>query len=292
MDALGLQLTRIGARAVLVDERGVMIHSAVVESPDVFDAAADGVRRVRGDRQPQHLGVAIDPLEGIDISSAGAKLSGLGDVRTVRAGAAAVMAEVWAGAAKGASNAVALWIGETILAGICLEGKPWAGSRGLAGSAAWFALNPVERQDYRKLGSLAAEVSSAGIAHRLAWRVQAGDESAVLQRAGDLESITAAHVFDGARNRDGVSISVVREVARYIGMAVANLATTLDPEVVVIGGPITAAGDLLLDPVRQECSRRLPPPLADQLRCEMSPLGEYGVAVGAARLAADGSQSG
>jgi glucokinase len=129
-------------------------------------------------------------------------------------------------------------------------------------------------------------VSNKGIARRLSWRIQAGDHSAVLERAGDLESITATHVFDGARTGDGVAISVVRDTAKYIGMAVANLATAIDPEVVVLAGDIAAAGDLLLDPVRQECARRLPPGMVDQFRLEMSPLGDDAVAIGTARLAA------
>jgi len=180
---------------------------------------------------------------------------------------------------------VCLAIGERVLAGILLDGRPWNGAHGLAGSAAWLALNPVERQDYRKFGSLAAEVSNKGIARRLSWRIQAGDHSAVLERAGDLESITAAHVFAGARSGDGVSISVVRDTAKYIGMAIANLATTLDPEIVVLGGAIADAGDLLLEPVRQEAARRMPSGMIDRVRIEMSPLGVDAIAIGAARIA-------
>jgi glucokinase len=102
--------------------------------------------------------------------------------------------------------------------------------------------------------------------------------------AGDLEAIDADHVFEGARRGDGVSVSVVRDTAKYIGMAAANLVSAIDPEVVVIGGPVASAGDLLIEPVRQEFLKRLPPALADQVRCEMSPLGFDGVAIGAARL--------
>jgi glucokinase len=78
---------------------------------------------------------------------------------------------------------------------------------------------------------------------------------------------------------------VVRDTAKYIGMAVASLAATLDPDVVVVGGSVSAAGDLLLEPVRQECGRRLPPGAMDFLRVEFSVLGEDAVALGAARLA-------
>jgi len=107
----------------------------------------------------------------------------------------------------------------------------------------------------------------------------------VLERAGDLDAITAAHVFDGARAGDGVAISVVRDTARYIGMSIANFAAAIDPEVIVIGGAIAAAHDVLSDAMRQECTRRLSPQTMDSLRIEFSTLGDDAVAIGAARLA-------
>jgi glucokinase len=180
---------------------------------------------------------------------------------------------------------VCLYIGDEVFAGLRLAGKPWSGAHGRAGAAAWLALNPVERQDYRKLGSLAAEVSAKGIARRLSWRIQAGDRSRVLDSAGgSLEAITGQLVFDGARGGDGVAISVVRDTAKYIGMAVATLAAAIDPEVVVVAGSVAAA-DLMLEPVRQECARRLPPDAMADLRVEFSTLGPDAIAIGAARLA-------
>lgn len=275
MVALGVDLSDRAARAVVVGADGAVVRSAEASG----DAALrDVLQRISTDGVTA-IGLAVDP---------GAAVAGpFDDINplVVSAGAAAVSAEQWKGAAQGTHHAVCLLIGERVLAGILLDGRPWLGAHGLAGSAAWLALNPVERQDYRKFGSLAAEVSSKGIARRLAWRIQAGDRSDVLERAGDLEAITATHVYDGARAGDGVAISVVRDTAKYIGMAVANLATSLDPDVVVLGGAIAAAGDLLLEPVRHECARRLPPAMVDQFRCEISPLGEDGVALGAARLA-------
>ncbi len=90
---------------------------------------------------------------------------------------------------------------------------------------------------------------------------QAGDQSRVLDMAdGDLSAITLTHVLDGAREGDGVAISVVRDTVKYIGMAVANLATTVDPEIIVLGGMVQSAGDLLLEPLRHECARRWRPP--------------------------------
>jgi glucokinase len=266
-----------------------VISAATVDGPDLSAAVLEAINQASAGQRFETAAIASDASVSLDVAVATRGLQAekrFDGVPVVSAGAAAVVAEEWVGAARGARHAICLWIGEEVLAGILLDGTPWAGAHGLAGSAAWLALNPVERQDYRKFGCLAAEVSNKGIARRLAWRIQAGDSSAVLERAGDLESITAAHVFDGARSGDGVSISVVRDTAKYIGMAVANLASAIDPEVVVIGGAVAAAADLLIEPVRQECARHLPPPMAERFRCEMSPLGVDGVAIGAVRLAA------
>src|SRR6187549_2777498 len=229
---------------------------------------------------PDAVGVAMSNDAKDDPGVAGAIA-----VTRCTPGAAAIAAESWIGAARGARNVVCLHIGDEVFAGLLLDGQPWSGAHGRAGAAGWLALNPVERQDYRKLGSLAAEVSAKGIARRLSWRVQAGDRSRVLDNAGgNLEAITGQLVFEGARAGDGVAISVVRDTAKYIGMAVATLAAGIDPEVVVISGSVAAA-DLMLDPVRQECARRLPPEWMDGLRVEFSTLGPDAIAIGAARIA-------
>jgi glucokinase len=280
MHSLGLDIADRRITGVVVDGDGAVVRRAQRAGAD---AGSDVVAELAAGLTIDAFGYAT---EAGSPEVAGLARAGLPDPKRSRAGAAAVVAENWIGAARGATHAVCLSIGERILAGILLDGAPWVGAHGLAGSAAWLALNPVERQDYRKFGSFAAEVSNLGIALRLAWRIQAGDDSDVLERAGSLESITAAHVFDGARRGDGVANSVVRDTARYIAMAVVNIAAAIDPEVVVLGGEVAAAGDLLIEPVRQECARRLPPGMVEQFRLEISPLSDDGVAIGAARLAA------
>ena len=117
----------------------------------------------------------------------------------------------------------------------------------------WLALNPVEREDYRRYGGLEAEVAAAGIVRRFVWRIKSGDRSKVADQVnGDFSKISAADILQGARTGDGVSISVVRDTAKYIGMAVANLASMFDPEIVVLGGSIASSGDIMLDPIRVE----------------------------------------
>lgn len=284
MTAVGIDVSGGSARAVTIDGDGKVLAAAAYEGADAraaLQAATSGVARSAG----APLGIATDDPELAGAAALGKLSSGGAPPVICRAGDALVVAEVWIGAGRGARHAVVLWLGDRVLAGVLLNGEPWRGAHGLAGFAAWLALNPVERQDYKKYGSFAAEVNDRGIGRRLAWRVQAGDDSEVVQRAGGLETIAAAHVFDGARAGDGVAMSVTRDTARYIAMAAVNLAVGVDPEVVVVAGPIAAAQDVLGEATRQDFDRRLPAPMVGQVRCEFSPLGLDAIAIGAARLA-------
>ena len=277
MLSLGLDLSERPARAVVVDEQGTVVARGSADSAD------DAVRAVSAGHAPDVAGVAVQDA-GRKVAVAGVK-----KVARCAPGAAAVAVEAWLGAAKDFRHVVCLHVGDEVYAGLILDGQPWAGAHQRAGAAAWLALNPVERQDYRRLGSLAAEISYAGIARRLSWRIQAGDDSRVLEDAGgSLEAITGRLVFDGARGGDGVAVSVVRDTAKYIGMAVATFAAIIDPEIVIVSGSVASA-DLMLEPVRQECARRLPPDALNDLRIEFSTLGPDAVAIGAARLAMNGA---
>jgi predicted NBD/HSP70 family sugar kinase len=280
MNLVGLDVSDRRTVGVVLEDDGRVLRRARWNG--LPDGSGEFARELASGLSVEAFGVAIEAGR----QRAAVEAEELPAPEYVMPGTAAVVAESWVGAARGLQNAICLKIGERVLAGILLNGQPWAGAHGLAGAAAWLALNPVERQDYRKFGSLAAEVSSTGIARRLSWRIQAGDHSAVVEHAGDLGAITAAHVFDAARTGDGVAISVVRDTARYIGMALVNLASCLDPEMIVLSGDAANAGDLLFEPVRQEYLRRLPPTMIDRVHFALSPLGEDGLAIGAARVAA------
>lgn len=291
--AIGVELGPHGARVVAIgdDAKHVVLARADRPAPGgaLTASAREAVEQVYmtlgGDRMPAGI-CAFRPQDDAvraAVAALRAVVSVAGEVNA--AGLTAAIAEAWIGAAKDARHVVSLVIADEISAGILIDRRPWHGAHGRAGSAAWLALNPVERQDYRRSGCLDAEVSARGVARRLVWRIESGDRSAVLERAGMLDAITADHVYEAARAGDGVAMSVVRDTAKYIGMAIANLITTLDPDVVVLGGMVARVGDILLEPVRQECARRLPPSLAESCRIEMSSLGEDAAAIGAARLA-------
>jgi glucokinase len=286
--SIGVDLRGPLLLVLAVDAAGRVV--AETTAPLSLDAAVDVTLQVAKDAgldDTAPIGLAAWEPKIAEVEEIARRLGGRrGRVAVTGAGLAAAAAETWVGAARDSRYAACLLVGEHVSAGAIVDGRPWRGAHGLAGSAAWLALNPVERQDYRQFGCLDAEISDRGIARRLTWRVEAGDLSRVVEQAGGLEAVTAAHVFDGARGRDGVAISVVRDTARYVGMAIANLVTLFDPDVVVVGGFIATAQDLLLEPVRQECHKRLSPAMSEHLRLELTSLGDRAVALGAAHLAA------
>jgi len=71
---------------------------------------------------------------------------------------------------------------------------------------------------------------------------------------------------------------------------VSNIAVVIDPEIIVLGGILQSAGDLLLDPIRQECARRMPPAMQEHTKIELSRLGPDAAPMGAAKFASTGTQ--
>jgi glucokinase len=291
---LGVELQDGRAVAVSVDGAGQVIARASVESPvDLTAAAHTALEQVTsGSPGGGALGVASAVPESPALAPVLAALSErypgpYEQSGAASAGTAAAVAEAWIGAGRGVQDLVYFAVGEHTTAGIVRGGAPLTGTRGRAASVGWLALNPVEREDYRKMGCLEAEVAAAGIVRRLIWRIKSGDRSRIQDAVeNDLSRITVDHVLDAARQRDGVSISVVRDTAKYLGMAAANLVVVADPEMLVLGGIMGSAGDLLLEPLRIEIGRRLPRAMMDALTIVLSALGDEAPAVGAARLAA------
>ena len=289
---LGLEIHDARVVAVSVDEAGVVQARAEADAAgDLIAAAGTALDAVSADAREGTLGVAAVNPESAAIAPVVARLGQRFAGSAAKAGAwpsgaCAAVAEAWVGAAKGVQFFA---VDEHTSGGIIRQGVPQLGARGRAANVAWLALNPVEREDYRKTGCLEAEVAAAGIVRRLIWRIKAGDRSRVLDMAGgDFAAITADHVLVAARGNDGVSISVIRDTAKYLGMAAANLVALADPEMLVLGGIMASAADLLLEPMRVEIGRRLPKPMMDALTIVTATLGPDAAAIGAARQASPG----
>lgn len=287
---LGVDVSDAIARLAIVNSKGRVISQGIV-APNRAGSIKDAAKKAFASAGGKIAGIAVAlPAAGEPVPAelADALASATAPAITaVAAGTAAAIAELHCGAAKGAGEMIAFSIAEHVTAGVIIGGKPWLGAHGLASSVGWLALNPVEREDYRRFGGLEAEVASAGIVRRFVWRIKSGDRSRVADAVnGDFSRITAADILQGARSGDGVSISVVRDTAKYIGMAVANLVTMFDPETVVLGGIIASSGDIMLEAIRVETTRRLLPQQAEQVRVVLSSLGDDAIAIGAALASA------
>lgn len=286
-----IELVDDGAIAVSVDHHGRVIARADVSgATDVATAACDALSQLGATAGVVAVATVFDAAAA-DVAVATLASRGIAVVgRPAASGVAAAVAEAWVGAARDAQNVVYFAIGNRATAGILRDGTPLAGAH-RAPAIGWLALNPVERDDYRRSGCLETEVSTAGIVKRLVWRLKAGDRSRAQDAAGgDLAAITLEHILAAAREGDGVSISVVRDAARYLGMAVANIAAIVDPQVVVLGGVIASAADLLVEPICAEVSRCLPPDRARALTIVPAALGVDAPAIGAVRLQSAAAQ--
>ncbi len=294
---LGLELRDRFLVAVVVEEDGRIAARAeaatMSAAPDAAIAALDRVS-ASTDAGDAPLGVAAFAPESPEcralLDALAARYEGpFRQEGALLSGVAAASAESWIGAARGAGDVALFSVSDHTTAGVVREGAPVLGAHRRAPAIGWLALNPVEREDYRKTGCLEAEVAAFGIVRRLIWRIKSGDRSRVQdQVGGELGAITAEIVLDAARQGDGVSISVVRDTAKYLGMAAANLVAIADPEVLVLGGIMASAADLLFEPVRVEIARRLPVPMMQALTIVPASLGADAAAIGVARLASAG----
>ena len=170
----------------------------------------------------------------------------------------ATVGEWWRGAARGARNVVGLTIGTGIGGGVILDGQLYHGSSDVAGEIGHTTIDSTGR--YCRCGNygcLEAYASGPAIALRAREALER-DEASMLRTMvnGDLTQVTAATVYEGANRGDPLALEIVRDTARFLGTGVANLLNMLNPDVVVIAGGVTKAGDRLFEPLRAEVKRR------------------------------------
>ncbi len=196
------------------------------------------------------------------------------------------LAEFWYGADRGVKDLVYLSIGTGVAAGIVHRGELYLGSNSSAGEAGHLTIVPDGPLcPCGNRGCLQQFVSESAIANRTRQHLRAGQASALRNLADDQsDSITAQAVFEAAEQGDQVAGEIVEETARYLGIAIANLINLLNPELIVLGGPVGIAGRVLLEPLRAEVGRRAMAYPASVTEITISALGSDAGAVGAAVL--------
>jgi glucokinase len=201
------------------------------------------------------------------------------------------LAEHRAGAARGASDAIMLTLGTGIAGGLILGGKLYRGSRGGAGEIGHMEIDVDGERDVDNCpGRGCAELFASGRAlAREATRLAAERPDSALARAvKDGRTLAGPLITELAHDGDEAAIEAVALIGRGLGIVITNVVNIFNPEVVVVGGGVIAAGELLLAPARAVVVERVFPFLADNLRIVPARFGVEAGMVGAAALAYDG----
>ena len=309
MHAIGIDIGGTKIAGALVDPDGAIIRDARVPTP-----AAD----------PEAISDAVIQLinelaEGVDVVGAGVAAAGFIDAtRSIMLHSpnlswrneplreklqaltsipiflendanAAGWAEYRFGAGRGSSHMAMLTIGTGVGGAIITDGNLLRGGFGIAAELGHFRLVPGGRPCGCGQQGCVEQYGSGTALLRAAKELASSGKSegarlAELQaEAGEL---SGAQVYEAIVERDPGAIGLLNELGDYLGQTIASFAAILDPELVVIGGGVSAAGDLLLNPIRESVAKNLPATdFRPHLRLEIAQMVNDAGVVGAADLA-------
>jgi glucokinase len=170
----------------------------------------------------------------------------------------ATYGEWWLGAGKGVDTLVGFTLGTGIGGGIVLGGEIYHGCSDVAGEIGHMTIDSTGRRcKCGNYGCLEAYASGPAIALRAVEGIEAGVETMLTEMVGGrLEDITAATVYEGVVAGDEYATEVMKDTAKFLGAGIASIINILNPEMVVIAGGVTRAGDHLFGPLRSEVRRR------------------------------------
>ena len=182
-----------------------------------------------------------------------AQLSGLLDGLKVLVGNdanVAALGEIWMGAAKGAKNAVMVTLGTGVGGGVVVNGKVIDGVHGAGGEIGHITVNRHETAvcGCGKRGCLEQYSSATGVVRCMKKLLDENPDIPCVLRGTEF---AAKDVFDAARNGDALAAREVDEMSDTLGMALANIASTVDPEAFLVGGGVARAGDVLFAPLNK-----------------------------------------
>ncbi|MDP4099477.1 ROK family glucokinase [Paenibacillus sp. P96] len=195
----------------------------------------------------------------------------------------AALGEAWAGAGKGVEHCVCFTLGTGVGGGIIMNGKIYQGFSGMAGEVGHISVVPdleAIQCGCGKMGCLETVSSATGIIRMANDAVERGDRTSLAA----VDKIAAKDVFDAAKSGDEVSLRIIGRAAFYLGKALATTAALLNPEMYIVGGGVSKAGDILFDELRQVFAKLTPEPLQRGMSIVPATLGNDAGIVGAAGL--------
>lgn len=193
--------------------------------------------------------VNLEQWGGFDVAEKLEALCGF-PAKIINDANAAGMGEMSEGGAKGYRNVVFVTLGTGVGGGIIVNGKLLSGVHGAGGEIGHIKVKDTHEKTCGcgKRGCLEQYSSATGMVNETKKFLSQSDEPTKLR---ELENITAKDIFDCAKEGDKVALEQVEEMARLLGKALAAVSCVCDPEVIVLGGGVSHAGNIITDNVKK-----------------------------------------
>ena len=197
----------------------------------------------------------------------------------------AAMGEFWKGGGQGCENMVFTTLGTGVGGGIVVEGRLLHGAHGSGAEIGHLVLNRDEtvRCNCGKYGCVEQYCSATGIV-RLAKLYLAENSTATSLR--NVSDLTCKDIFDAAKAGDAAALAILDQVYAYMGEFLGNVCSTVNPEIVVLGGGVSKAGDMLTSGVEPYFKKSVFH-AASSAKFALASLGNDAGAYGAFKLALD-----
>ncbi|WP_078552839.1 ROK family glucokinase [Bacillus alkalicellulosilyticus] len=204
----------------------------------------------------------------------------------------AALGEMWLGAGDGANDLLCVTLGTGVGGGIVSNGNIVQGVNGMAGEIGH--LTSVVEGGYQcncgKTGCLETVASATGIARLATDGLSTYSDSSLHQVMEQDGKLTSKAVFDAYAAGDSLAKQAVETTCFHLGFAIGNLANAINPAKIVIGGGVSKAGNLLLEPLKKEFIKYALPRVAEGADFAIATLGNDAGVIGGAWLAKENSR--
>lgn len=195
----------------------------------------------------------------------------------------AALGEMWQGGGKGYTDIVMVTLGTGVGGGVIIGEQIIAGKHGLGGEIGHMHIRDEETEHCNcgGVGCVEQVASATGIAREARRAMAASDAASSMRKYGDI--ISAKNVLDEAKAGDEMALKVMDTVGHYLGLALAQVSMTVDPEIFVIGGGVSRAGQFLIDEIWKHYDK-FTPISENKAKIGLAELGNDAGIYGAARL--------
>lgn len=190
------------------------------------------------------------------------------------------------GAAKNTKSSITVAIGTGIGGGIFVDGRLISGNSGVGGEVGHMKLEKDGKLcGCGQRGCFEAYASAKSLIKEAKERLEKNQDNMLYKEInGELDKLEAKHIFDCAKKGDDFSLALVDYESEYLAMGIGTLLNIINPEVLVISGGISLAGDILLDAVKEKIKKYAMPPSLENFKIILGELGNDAGVKGAVAL--------